>query len=353
MSAVLLVDDSEINLAVYRGALHGFDDVEREATTSPLDALRRMRTRHYDLVVVDHHMPQMTGLDFIREAREIDGSTLMIMITADGDVDVRRRALELGATDFLTKPIDRAEFIARVRNLLSLSVSRREIADRAERLHEEVQDATRLLREREIETIVRLTRAAEFRDSVTGLHVIRVGEMCAALARTIGLPEQECEELLLAAPMHDIGKVATPDHILLKPGRLTADEFEIMKEHAATGYAILDGSTSPMLKTAAVIALNHHERWDGTGYPNHLPGPEIPLVARLCAAIDVFDALTSVRPYKKAWNTDAAIAELDANAGTHFDPDVIAVFHDAATEIDDIRRRFSADPGAGTVHRAM
>jgi putative two-component system response regulator len=263
------------------------------------------------------------------------------MVTADKDTEIRHRALELGAADFLTKPIDRLEFVARIRHLLALVRSRRQLSDRAVWLREEVERATAALRDQEMETIERLTRAAEFRDSVTGMHVVRVGEMCAALARTIGLPEDECRMLRLSAPMHDIGKVATPDHILLKPGPLTPEEFEIMKQHAMAGYDILKGSRSPMLQQAAEIALTHHERWDGTGYPRGLGGTQIPLSGRLCSIVDVFDALTSVRPYKKAWTIEEALAELTTKSGTAFDPDVVAVFHDSRTAIVDIKQRFS------------
>jgi len=339
--SVLLIDDSDVNLAIYRGALGGLPELEMESTVSPHAALASLRARPFDVIVVDYHMPQMDGLAFISRVRETGNDSLIIMVTAESDVAIRHRALEMGAADFLTKPIDRLEFLARIRNLLALSISRRHLADRAAWLREEVDRAMRALREREIETILRLTRAAEFRDSVTGMHVIRVGEMCAALARTIGLPDSECQMLLLAAPMHDIGKVATPDHILLKPGPLTPEEFEIMKEHTIAGHSILKDSESPMLQKAAEIALTHHERWDGTGYPNQLRGTEIPLSGRLCSTVDVFDALTSVRPYKREWTIDDALAELDSKSGTQFDPDVLALFHDSIEAIIEIKRRFS------------
>lgn len=337
----LLLDDSDVNLAVYRGALSAIEHIDAEYVVSPHAALASLRAQASDVVVVDYHMPEMDGLEFIRRAKEIVPNALLVMITAETDTEVRHRALEAGAADFLNKPIDRIEFQARMRNLAALATSRAQLADRAMWLRSEVDRATSALREREIETIVRLTRAAEFRDSVTGMHVIRVGEMCAALARTIGLPEEECQMLLLAAPMHDIGKVATPDHILLKPGKLTPEEFEIMKQHTIAGHSILKGSASPMLQKAAEIALTHHERWDGTGYPYGLRGTDIPLSGRLCSTVDVFDALTSVRPYKQAWSVSEAVAELDKMSGAHFDPDIVALFHDSLDAIEDIRLRFS------------
>jgi putative two-component system response regulator len=230
-----------------------------------------------------------------------------------------------------------------MRNLLELASNRRQLGARSEQLRKEVARATLSLVDREIETIVHLTRAAEFRDEVTGQHVIRVGHMCAAVARTIGLPTEEREMLLLAAPMHDIGKVATPDGILLKPGPLTADEFEIMKQHTTAGYEILKDSESGMLQCAAEIALTHHERFDGKGYPRKLVGSHIPLGGRLCSTVDVFDALTSVRPYKRAWDIEKAIAAIDAGSGTQFDPDVVGMFHNSIDEILAIKKQF-ADP---------
>src|SRR5579862_2694834 len=200
---------------------------------------------------------------------------------------------------------------------------------------------TQALIERDIETIVRLTRAAEFRDDVTGMHVIRVGYMCEAIARTAGLSDRECKTLLLAAPMHDIGKVATPDRILLKPGPLSAEEFEIMKQHTVAGYEILKDSESIMLKCAADIALTHHERWDGLGYPRGLAKEDIPISGRFCSLVDVFDALTSIRPYKAAWSMEDAVAAIDDAAGSKFDPYVVEVFHDSFDRVLEIKREFS------------
>lgn len=203
---------------------------------------------------------------------------------------------------------------------------------------------TEALISRDIETIVRLTRAAEFRDDVTGMHVIRVGYMCEAVGRTAGLSDEECKRLLLAAPMHDIGKVATPDRILLKPGPLTSSELEVMRQHTIAGYEILKDSQSPMLQCAAEIALSHHERFDGQGYPQRLSGTNIPFSGRLCSVVDVFDALTSVRPYKPAWPLEKALDALNSDSGTHFDPEVVNLFHKTYERIMEIRRNF-ADAG--------
>lgn len=340
---VLTVDDSDVNLAVYRGVLGRIPDVEVVARTSPFAALDWAQNNAPDVVVVDYHMPELDGLAFVERFRGLSESAqaLVVMVTGDLEIDIRHRALEMGANDFLTKPIDRIEFTARIRNLLEIAKSRRQLADRAEWLREEVRRATATLAAREIETIVRLTRAAESRDDVTGMHVIRVGHICAALARTIGLPEEQCQMLLLAAPMHDIGKVATPDSVLFKPGPLTHEELATMKNHTIAGYEILKDSESAMLQCAAEIALTHHEAFDGSGYPRGLTGTDIPLSGRLCSVADVFDALTSIRPYKLAWSVEKAVNVLDDGSGSHFDPDVIAAFHHSFDEIVSIKHRFS------------
>ncbi|HTU71548.1 MAG TPA: HD domain-containing phosphohydrolase [Candidatus Baltobacteraceae bacterium] len=342
---VLTVDDSDINLAVYRSVLARIDGVEIAGFTSPLEALDWTKEHPVDVAVVDYHMPQLDGVGFIVRLREMPSAehTLAVMVTSDAEPEVRRAALLAGANDFLTKPIDQFEFTARMRNMLEVASSRRKLADRAEWLHTEVERATAVILDREIETIARLTRTAEFRDDVTGMHVVRVGHMCAALARTIGLRDEDCRQLLLAAPMHDIGKVSTPDAILLKPARLDADEMEIMKHHTTAGYEILKNSKSPMLQTAAEIALTHHERYDGGGYPRGLRGSEIPLSGRLCSVVDVFDALTSVRPYKDAWPIEDALANIREGGGSQFDPELVQIFDQSLDDVLAIKRRFSDD----------
>ena len=345
---VLAVDDSDINLAVYRGMLKRIPEVQVVCHTSPVAALAWAAEHAADVVVVDYHMPDVDGLQFVERFRTTAQrpDALMVIVTADTEIAVRHLALEMGANDFLTKPVDRIEFTARIHNLLEIAKGRRQLADRAEWLREEVERATASLAAREIETIVRLTRAAETRDDVTGMHVIRVGHICAALARTIGLSGDECKTLLLAAPMHDIGKVATPDSVLFKPGPLTPQEIEVMKGHTTAGYEILKDSDSEMLQCAAEIALTHHECFDGKGYPQGLKGQAIPLAGRLCSVADVFDALTSIRPYKLAWSMEKAVEYLDEQSATQFDPEVVAAFHRAFEEIAGVKRRFADRPAA-------
>ena len=340
---VLAVDDSDLNLAIYRSILTKIENVEVAAFTSPSDALAWAEDQSVALAVVDYHMPELDGIGFMSRFRALRGAehALAVMVTSDSEPEVRRAALTAGVNDFLTKPIDRFEFTARMRNMLEVASSRRALADRAEWLRSEVMRATEEIFEREVETIARLTRTAEFRDDITGMHVVRVGHMCAALARSIGLDEDECRQYLLAAPMHDIGKVSTPDAILLKPGRLDADEMEIMRHHTTAGFEILKNSKSPMLQLAAEIALTHHERYDGKGYPRGLSAAQIPLGGRLCSIVDVFDALTSERPYKKAWTIEDAFANIRENAGTQFDPEIFATFERSFDDMLEIKRRFS------------
>lgn len=259
------------------------------------------------------------------------------MLTAERDIDIRRRAIESGANDFLNKPADPIEFVARVRNLLALNDSRQKLANRALQLADEVRKATAQIARREQETIHRLTRASEFRDNETGLHIVRMGRYSALLGGALGMNAGEQELLLLAAPMHDIGKVATPDNILLKPGKLTPEEWSVMKQHTTAGFEILRDSDSKLLQKGAEIALTHHEKWDGSGYPRGLSGGGIPISGRICALADVFDALTSVRPYKPAWPIEQAIVHVHQGSGTHFDPAVVRAFERALPQIREVR----------------
>jgi putative two-component system response regulator len=339
---VLIVDDSPTNLSVYLAIVAQIAGVEATTFTSSSEALTWCVRTEPDLVILDYRMPAPDGLAFITEYGTIrpDAETPIVMITVEADRDVRRRALELGASDFLTKPSDAVEFLARVRNLLALRQSRVALRDRAESLQEAVERATRKIVEREEETIQRLMRVAGFRDNETGNHVIRMGHYAAHLGGLLGMSTSEQHLLLLATPMHDIGKVSTPDSILLKPGKLTPEEWVVMREHTTVGHAVLEGSSSRILQLAAEIALRHHEKWDGTGYPGGMSGDTIPMSARIAALCDVFDALLSVRPYKKAWTTDDAFAEIERCSGSHFDPAVATAFLADRGRILSIGRRF-------------
>ena len=332
---VLLIDDSQANLAVYKGIVRHQPGSFAVAFTSSSDALRWCAGNEPAIVVVDYSMPDPNGVEFIRRFRRLPGKAEIpvIMITGEEDRALRYKALEAGANDFLQKPIDVIECSVRFRNMLDLSRSRKQLENRAQSLAEEVKRGTADVLARERETIMRLARAAEYRDSQTGLHIVRMAHYARAIGTAAGLGESERELLFLAAPMHDIGKVAIPDSILLKPGTLDAAEFAIMQQHTTIGYSILNGSDSKLLQEAAEIALTHHEKFDGSGYPRGLKADGIPLSGRICAISDVFDAVTSVRPYKEAWPLDAAIAEIARNAGQHFDPRLVRAFMSIIPEI--------------------
>jgi putative two-component system response regulator len=288
------------------------------------------------IAVTDYDMPGMNGVDFIRAARAVAGfaPVPIVMVTSNDARALRRAALEAGATDFLQKPFDAVEVRARVGNLLALNEARRAEAGRAAELAQRVAEAVAVIEDREREIVMLLMKAAEHRDADTGDHVARVAEYVALIAEALGLPPGRCRQLSLASTMHDVGKIAVPDAILLKPGRLDAAERAEMEEHAARGARILEASSSDLVRLAAEIAGSHHERWDGAGYPGRLAGEDIPLSGRIVAVADVFDALTSERPYKKAWPLAEARAHLSANAGTHFDPACVEAFLKRWSEVE-------------------
>ncbi len=339
---VLIVDDTEVNLILFEALVKKVGECDVVTYLSALDGLAWAQTHEPDLVIVDYMMPELDGIDFIRRLRQTAGkeSVLILMITANEQKPVRYRALDVGATDFLTKPVDKIEFLARTANMLALSDVRRKLADRAAWLAEEVRKATSEIIERERETVIRLSKAAEYRDPETGAHILRMAHYSELIARGLGLSHADQELLLEAAPMHDIGKVGIADNILLKPGRLEQAEFEIMKQHASIGHEILKGSSSKVLQAGAAIALAHHEKFDGTGYPSGLTGDSIPIFSRIVSVADVFDALTSARPYKKAWSLEHASAHIRAESGSHFDPACVEAFFQNWHEVLDIRQRF-------------
>lgn len=342
---LLFVDDDATNLKVYTTIAAQIADAHATTFVSSAAALVWCESHEPDLIVLDYRMPAPNGIEVIRQYRALypQADTPIIMITGENDREVRHRALESGASDFLNKPADPVEFLARMRNLLVLHERGKQLENRANTLAAEVRAATKEIAGRELETITRLTRAMEYRDTETGMHVMRMGQYAEAVGRAMDLSPTEQNMLLLATPMHDIGKVATPDYVLLKPGTLAPDEWTIMQDHARVGHDILAGSASQVLQRAAEIALGHHERWDGTGYPHAVKGTDIPLAARICAVGDVFDALISKRPYKDAWTPAAAFKTIERSAGTHFDPMVVEAFFRCKPEIERILQRFNDD----------
>ncbi len=330
---VAVIDDSQINVTLLQHLVKKLPDCEPVCFTDPVAALAWCLENDPDLVVVDFMMPQMSGSELTKAFRARYPDNPVLMVTANHEIELRHEALQNGVTDFLTKPLDSAEFLARAKNMLALRKSHKLLANRATLLAEEVRKATDKIVAQERETIFCLAKAAEYRDPETGAHIIRMAHYSRHIARALGLSIEQQELLLEAAPMHDIGKVGTPDLILLKPGKLTPDEFSIMKQHAVIGYEVLNSSSSALLKVAAEIAHTHHEKYDGTGYPRGLKGTDIPLFGRIVAVADVFDALTSERPYKKAWSIEQAAELLRDGMGKHFDPSCVAAFF---TDFDNV-----------------
>lgn len=340
---VAIIDDTPLNLAVMEKLVARHEGCTPLPFADARAGLRWCLDNEPDLIIVDYMMPELDGLEFIRRVRERHDhdDVPILMVTADHERSTRYDALHAGANDFLTKPVDRHEFTPRVQNMLRLRQAHLATRRRADELAERVREATAEICQRERETIIRLARAAEFRDPETGTHIQRMARYSALIAARLGMTREAVEDILLAAPMHDVGKLGIPDHILLKPGRLDADERETMKRHAAIGHDILKGSASRIVQLGATIALTHHEKFDGSGYPNGLAGTAIPIAGRVVAVADVFDAITSERPYKKAWPLDDALAFLREGRGHHFDPACVDAFLDSLDDVLRIRELFS------------
>lgn len=326
---ILIVDDEDANIAFLRRTLEPEGYRHIEATTDPRDVVRLYDTFAPDLILLDLRMPCLDGfavLELLRSRVEEETYLPVVVLTSDGSSEAKHRALAGGATDFLTKPLGPTEVRLRIRNLLETRRLHLALRKHNETLEERVRERTRELEEARLEALERLARAAEFRDDTTGQHTQRVGRLSARLAATLGLELSMVELVRRAAPLHDLGKIGIPDAVLLKAGSLTPAEFELMKTHTTIGASILSGSGVALLQVAEEIALSHHERWDGGGYPLGLRGTEIPLSGRIVAVADVFDSLTHERPYKRHWPRARAIAEIQGQRGAQFDPDVVDAF---------------------------
>lgn len=323
---VLIVDDEPANVEFLRHVLEpeGYGAVL--AMTSSEDALERFEEFRPDVVVLDLMMPGCDGFQFMeRASRMVERGVYLpiLVVTGDTSAETRRRALSVGAKDFLTKPLSPADLRLRVRNLLETRFLHEQLRRYSSALEERVTERTQELEAARLEILDRLARAAEYRDDDTGQHTQRVGMLAARLGAVLGMDADEVELLRRAAPLHDIGKIGTPDAILLKHGPLTPAERAVMETHTTIGASILAGSRFPLLQLAEEIALTHHERPDGCGYPEGLSGDDIPISGRIVAVADVFDSLTHERPYKSAWSVKEALAEIEEHAGTQFDPKVV------------------------------
>lgn len=339
---ILLVDDELVNLKLLDKLLRGQGYNNLISVQDSRRVVDCCRAEQPDLILLDINMPYLDGFDVMAQLRESSDALLppIIVLTAQNSRDFMLRALSAGARDFVTKPFDRVELLMRVESQLDVQMAHRIVNDRRTELEALVQERTEMLNKTRLEIVRRLGRAAEYRDNETGYHILRMSQTSMLLAKSLGWSEQQCELMLNASPMHDVGKIGIPDAILLKPGKLDAGEWQVMQTHTTVGAELLSDGGSELLELARIIALHHHEKWDGSGYPMGLKGEKIPQAARIVAVADVFDALTSSRPYKKAWPVEEAVALIRNESGSHFDPQVVDHFMLLLDEILLIRDRY-------------
>ncbi|WP_297444652.1 HD domain-containing phosphohydrolase [Desulfurobacterium sp.] len=345
---IVLIDDQPFFLLFMEEMIKKIDfpiPIETKSFRNAEDALDFIEENNVDMIISDYVMPEMNGIELLQEVRQLPDkeSVIFIMVTAEHARNIKRKALALGATDFLTKPLDKLEFIPKVRNLLRLRLKECLLKNKAQLLKYEIDRSLKEIKMRDREIILRLSMAAEFRDEMTGHHIERVALYSQLIAKNLGYSDAFCEDIYLAAPLHDIGKIAIPDCILKKKGKLTPEEMEIMKKHTIYGYRLLANSKVKVLEMAARIALYHHENWDGSGYPYGLKGKAIPVEARIVSVADVFDALGEARPYKKGWNIQSVFKFIKENAGKKFDPQIVKVFLSVKDEILKIKERLTPD----------
>ncbi|MBF0247309.1 MAG: response regulator [Alphaproteobacteria bacterium] len=333
---LLVVDDNITNVMLLTKLLQaeGYTDVE--GITDPREFKAKWEAQPYDLVLLDIRMPHIDGYGVMEQLKamvEVGDYPPVMVLTAQTDNETKLKALEYGAQDFLHKPFDRVEALTRIRNLVEVRLLHKQVRNQNEILEERVRERTKELEETRLEVVRRLGTAAEYKDNETGMHVVRMSKVAKVLAQAVGMSDEDANLLLAAAPMHDIGKIGIPDGVLLKPGRLTPEERVIMETHAQIGAEILGDHEWPLMQMARTVAITHHEKWNGKGYPKGLEGEEIPLVGRIVAVADVFDALTSTRPYKEGWPVEKAVNLIREEAGQHFDPGVVEKFLEHLDEI--------------------
>jgi len=349
ISRIMVVDDQPQNIQLLEAYLspEGYDVIT--AVSGPT-ALARMATENVDLVLLDVMMPVMNGFEVLAKIRQdaVFGKTPVILVTALRDTEYRVRGIEAGCDDFISKPVDRLELMARVRSLIKVKAYndlmlhyREDLESEVALRTEDLRKAYETIKAASLDTIYRLSMAAEYKDKETGAHIKRMSAYSAAIAKQIGLDAKATETILYAAPMHDLGKIGIPDSILMKPGKLDAEEWVSMKQHTVIGAKILHGSDAEFIKLGEIIALSHHEKWDGSGYPQGLKGDMIPLAGRITAVADVFDALTSRRPYKEPFSAEAAVGIILQGRATHFDPQIVDAFIAIKEEILSIMEKYS------------
>jgi len=362
---VMIIDDEMLVIKVVKRYLSAEGYANFVMVDDSRQALEKIWEEQPDVILSDIHMPEVSGLDILRARQKnakLTSIPVLILSGSSGD-EVMREALELGATDFLAKPVDPYALSLRVQNALIVKRHHDHLASYALDLEEQVSRRVKQLEDSREQIVHCLARAAEYRDNETGEHIIRVGKYCRVIAEELGFPEKYCREIELGAQLHDVGKIGIPDSILLNPGRLTSEEFDVMKthcgvgleimeplsqqdgervrSHASSGGFIMESVDSPMLQLAASIARTHHEKWDGTGYPGKLAGEAIPIEGRICCVADVFDALCSERPYKPKFPLKKCLEIMLSERGTRFDPKVLDAFFARFAEIEEIRQTYN------------
>ncbi len=326
---ILIVDDQKQNIHILEMILNLEGFFNLVTTTDSRTVVGLYAQTQPDLILLDLMMPDLDGFAVLEQLQQVAGPDAylpVIILTADTSTVTKRKALKMGAQDFLTKPVDPIEVILRIRNILQVHFFHEHMLNQNQELSQQVSQRTHDLEHARMEILLRLARAAEYRDDQTGQHTQRVGQIAKTLGLLLGFPEAEADLIGQAATLHDIGKIGIPDRILLKQGTLTADEMRLMRQHPMIGGHILEGSTVPVLQLGETIALSHHERWDGTGYPHQLRHDEIPIAGQIVAVADTFDVITHVRPYKPASPVEFALSEITHNRGTQFAPAVVDVF---------------------------
>ena len=331
---ILVIDDNILNLNILEKILTNAGFVNITTTTDPAQAFALYKDLQPDLILLDLNMPKMDGFAVMVQLSILNPDDyLPILIISAENETIRHKALSSGAKDFLNKPYEHLDVLLKSRHIIEVRLLYNQIKNHNASLDAQVNERIKEIRDTRLDVIQRLAIAAELRDAGTGRHIYRMSRYCQLLALAVGFTKEQGELLLATSPLHDIGKIAIPDSILLKPSGLDPHEFEIIKTHTTLGAQMLSGSDSVFLKMGEAIALNHHEKWDGHGYPRGIRGEDIPLVGRICAVADVFDALSSPRPYKQAWTFKKAMAEITHCKGTHFDPKLVEVFKDISKDI--------------------
>lgn len=343
MASILIVDDEAANVRLLEKMLKASGYSNVQSIMDPLQALPIYQESDSDLILLDINMPKLDGYGVMEQIKAATGGKMppILMLTAQSAQEFVQKALKAGARDYVTKPFDINELLARVHNMLEVQMAEKFMRHQNEILEQKVKERTKEIYETRMQVVRCLGLAAEYRDEETGLHIVRMSKMSVVMGKALGMNDEQCDLLLNASPMHDIGKIGIPDNILLKPGKFEPHEWEIMKTHAQIGADILSEGDSALMNMASEIAISHHEKWNGSGYPNGLMEEDIPLVGRITALADVFDALTSVRPYKKAWTVEDSVALIKEESGKHFDPKLVKVFLENLSKIVSIKEEYA------------